>query len=94
MIVGGAVLATGGGTLLWSGRAQQVGKLSPPARVAVGLAGLFLGYHLIAWAIPMAPMLQVPKERWWVVVGAAVAAAGLSVLTDWLQNRGDSAENG
>lgn len=63
--------------------------LTPPTRMALGLAAVFLGYHAASWVCPESWLpARVPPERWYfVVLGAAALIAG----SLWIDRRGSSA---
>lgn len=57
--------------------------LTFPTQVCIGFVGLLAAYHLIVWAFPPSmTTVQLTRDRWWVWVGLAVGACGLSVLLD------------
>jgi hypothetical protein len=68
------------------GRWKQ--SLSLPSRAAVGLSIMLLAYHGAVWISPWQDrLLSVPREFWWVVVGAVTLVIALSILTDHLEAR-------
>lgn len=88
-VLGGVLMALGA-WLVWGGRGKaplphggRLGRLSLATRTVLGLSAMLLGYHAASWASPGHWLpFRVPVERWYVLVGGVVAAAGLSLLTD------------
>lgn len=57
--------------------------LSLPTRLLTGFAALLLGYHLAIWAFPQSlTSLQVPRDRWWLLVLGAIGAVLASIALD------------
>lgn len=91
-----------GAWFVWGGRhvredaapgaaARWRNNLTLPTRSAIGLALMVLGYHFAAWISPYQwRILHVPREYWWVVVGAAVVAIVASLLMDRLEEQSGS----
>lgn len=69
---------------------------SLPTRLLAGFAALVLGYHLAIWAFPPSlTNLQVPRDRWWLLLLAAAGAVLASVALDRLSTQSrDSADQG
>jgi hypothetical protein len=98
LVVSGGVL---GGASLWllaRARREVAGVaqgMTPATKTTVGLAGLILGYHLVAYGMPPGSMpLRVPPDRLWIGGLLAALAVGVSVLIDRLERRGDAGGNG
>ena len=98
---GAAVVFGLGAWFVWSGRRgggegrtrtaleRWRAGMSVPSRAAVGLTLMIVAYHGAAWVSPwQAQLLAVPLERWYVVAGAALLVVGLTLLTDWVEARG------
>lgn len=63
-----------------SGRAPRG---SVPTRYLLALVILMLGYHLVVWSFPVAlTPLQLPRDRWWLVLGLGIVVVILSVGLD------------
>ncbi len=61
---------------------------STPSRVAVGIALMLVGYHLVVWVMPAtATNLQVPRSVWWVVPLTCVILVTLSRALDMFEAR-------
>ena len=83
--VAGALLAGASLAMIRPGRgSRQVN----PTRLTLGLCGLIIGYHVMAWSMPDGWLaLRVPVTRWWAVVLVAALALGGSLLADRLDGR-------
>jgi len=98
LAVGAGLVVVGLASLRW-GRMHARGPeeatprptlLSPsvPTRFVVGLAAMFAGYHLMAWALPPAWMaLRVPMGRAWIVALVSAGSIGCSIAIDLVEGR-------
>ncbi|USN98652.1 MAG: hypothetical protein H6810_10855 [Phycisphaeraceae bacterium] len=68
-------------------REDDVPNPAGPTRLALGVTGLFVGYHLLIWSLPGWSMVCVPLERWWIVAAVAVLGPAGSLLAEWLEKR-------
>jgi hypothetical protein len=104
-IAGGVVLA---GLGLWLMRASAMPRngatdeqalpqrgMSFTSRAAIGLSLILAGYHLGAWCSPDDWFgMQVPRERWYLLVGGVLLAVGTSVGLDARDRRDSRAVEG
>jgi hypothetical protein len=97
MVAVGALLIFVSGFVLWgrrvAGRREDgerpvfsfpgVGVVSEPTRVSAGLFGLFLGYHLVVWAMPPSvTYMQFSRQYWWVLVVGGAMVVAISLFMD------------
>jgi hypothetical protein len=62
--------------------------LSEPTRLAIGLSMMVAGYHVVAYTAPLTwSMIQVPRDRWWILAaGIALTLLG-SLVADAIERR-------
>ena len=94
----GLVVVVAGVWLIWGGRsgwgarpeglARWRDRQVAATRLTLGVCVILLGYHAAAWMCPPGWLgFSVPRERWWILVVGVAAAAGGSLLSDWLGRR-------
>lgn len=91
--VAGGILIVAGVVVLGLSRGLGLGRLrlagislSRATAGALGFSLLVLGYHVAVWLTPLRGLtIHVPGDLWWVVVGGAAAAVGVSALVDRME---------
>ncbi|MGE3109571.1 MAG: hypothetical protein AB7G11_11265 [Phycisphaerales bacterium] len=94
----GVLLVVVGGIVLWKTRPRRhaeaggmqrsirlplLGEVSEASRLLVAVALLIVGYHVAVWVFPShVTPVQVPRERWWVLVGICLVTVVSSVRMD------------
>jgi hypothetical protein len=57
-------------------------SLSRSSRTTLGLSSLIIAYHALAYTQPHVNLIQVPIERWWVLVLGVLIAVWSSLAMD------------
>jgi|GEM_PF-1603301 len=57
-------------------------SLSRSSRTAVGLCSLIVAYHAVAYTQPHVNLIQVPIERWWILVLGVLITVWSSLAMD------------
>lgn len=92
-LAGGTLLVALGLLVLYGRGAGRnpsafVRRLSEPTRLAAGVALLVVGYHLVAWSLPVHWLpIRAPARHWWAVLGLAVVLVTGSAWADRLEGR-------
>lgn len=62
-------------------------SLSRSSRSVLGMSALVVGYHLVAYANPHLPLVQVPFDRWWALALGVLIVIWASLAMDRLERR-------